>query len=384
MRPLQENAPPLLSVHYQDPHDGWEGFLVIDSLINDCAIGGCRMSESVSMTEVKRLARGMTRKNTMLEAGIGGAKTGIRFDPRSPKRRQVLETFFKHIRPIAETMYGFGPDMNTNVKELDEVAAAVGLDWRLGAVAESGQSREARMRYDSGIALPWGPFNVGDVRTGFGAFATALRAVEFLELGASLRVSVQGFGVVGSAAAWSAVQRGHRVTCVSDAGGSYRSDKGHDVSRLLAAKDGPPAHLIDASRLADTTVVGHPDDALFQDCDVLVLAAIPDVITAANVDRVKARIVVEAANIAVSPEAAERLHERGAVVIPDYIASASAMLVAAGLIQGWMSHQNPETLLVQLADKLSSATERALIASRRQDAPIVRAYSPKMGVHTAS
>ena len=380
----KENAPPILSIHYRDPDDGWEGFLVIDRLVNGCAIGGCRMSESVSMTETMRLARGMTRKNTMLGVDIGGAKTGIRFDPSSPRRRQVMERFFQHIRPIAETMYAFGPDMNTTSKELDEVAAAVGLDWRLGAVAAGVRGYEPRERYLSGLALPLGPFSIGDGRTGYGAAVTAMRATEFLGLSGPLQVSVQGFGVVGSAAAWTLAERGHRVTCVADAGGAYSAPDGLDIERLMAARGGPPARLIQASALPAGVAVGVSDDAVYHDCDILILASIPDVITMANVERVKARIVVEAANIAVSPAAADALHRRGAVVIPDYIASGSAVLLAAGLIKGWLSHDCAKTLLGQLADKLSSVTERALVAARDMDAAIVRAYSPQMDSHAVS
>lgn len=377
LQQYQQDALPILCVHYRHPSGRWEGFLVIDQLIDNRAVGGCRMSESLSMTEVMRLARGMSRKNSMLALGVGGAKSGIRFNPNHPERRHVLETFFRHVRPIVKSMYGFGPDMNTVASELDEVAETVGIGWRLGALATKGDEQAAHQRYEAGLSLPWGPFTIGDARTGFGAAITALRAAEFLKLRTSLRVSIQGFGVVGSAAAHTLTERGHRVTCASDAGGSYSRKDGLDFKQLMLSRNDPPARLIDPTRLPNNVVVGHPDDALYDDCHVLVLACIPDAITMANVDRVKARIIIEAANIAITPDAVQRLHERGTVVIPDYIASGAAVMLAVGLIKKQMSHTDADTLMGQLAARMSAVTEGALLASRDQSEAIVRAYTPR-------
>ena len=373
---------PMLTIHYQDPHEGWEGILVVDRLVNGCAIGGCRMTETVTLEEVVRLARGMTRKNRMLDLGIGGGKTGIRYDPTSPHKKRILKTFFSYVRSVVESMYGFGPDMNTSGQEMDEIAEAVGLQWRLQAAAR-GDVEGARHRYDSALALPWGPFTVGAGRTGYGAAVAAATAVDFLDMQAPLRVSVHGFGHVGSGAAWELTNRGHVITCVADEGGAYFSPDGFAVESVLASKGGPRAH-IQLDGLGPGVTCGQPMDALFTDCDILVLAAIPDVITVDNAHAVKARIVVEPANISVMPEAAEALYQRGTIVIPDYIASAAAITLAAGTIQGWLCHDDTERLLQQLGDKMANVTHRALVASHHTQSPIHRSFTPDLAVYDPS
>lgn len=366
---------PILRVHYRDPSDGWEGVLVIDSLVEGSAIGGVRVSRTVDAGEVVRLARAMTLKNSVLDLHMGGAKTGIRYDPRSATRREALVRFFDHVRPLCERMYGFGPDLNTTAEELDQVAREVGLPSRMAGAARDAAAIE---RYHASLLLPLGPFSLGDARTGLGVAAAVESAARRSGRDRPLRVAMQGFGTVGSAAAWLLASRGHAITAVADAGGTYAAAEGLDVDALLAARRGA-GHPVDRAALTADVKVSDRDDILFADCDVLVLAAVPDALREAHAGAVRAKIVVEGGNIAVTRRASMLLHGRGIPVVPDFIASGGAIALACGVLHLGFVHDDPSRLAAQVSDHIARATERAFDASERTRAPLRDAVLPEIG-----
>ena len=161
--------PPLVSITYRDPVQGWEGMLVIDSLVNGVCGGGLRVTKTVTVEEVTRLARGMTLKNSIMELPLGGAKSAIRYDPTATDLEDALVRFFEHVRPIVEKTYGFGPDMNTPPDLCDAVARRVGLKSRHMALAEtSPHGYEGVANYDKALRLSFGPLTVVDARTSIG------------------------------------------------------------------------------------------------------------------------------------------------------------------------------------------------------------------------
>jgi glutamate dehydrogenase (NAD(P)+) len=368
-------AYPVLRIHYRDPREGWEGMLVIDSLVDGVAIGGCRVGPSVDIGEVSRLAAAMTRKNRVLGLHVGGAKSALAIDPARVDKRAALERFFAHIRPIVRETYAFGPDLNTTGEELDDVARAIGLEWRLGASAPPAQRAEARRRYDAALALPWGPFTVGYTRTGVGAAACAERAAAVLGLGRSLRVSLHGFGVVGCSAAWALQEQGHRIVAVADAGGGYALQSGLAFADLLEARSAGQG-VIDPRLLPSSVKRIEADEVVTEPADVLVLAATPDVVTESRAERVQARLVVEAGNIAVTPAAVLALQRRGIPVIPDSIASGGAVAIAVKVPRGDWVHDDAQRLVRQLTTELGEAAERVLEEARRRGVPLQEVIEP--------
>src|SRR5687768_10433122 len=93
---------PLLKVQYCDPVDGWHACLVVDSLFDECAGGGVRVSPTTDAAEVEKLARAMTYKLRALGLPLGGAKAGIQLDPRRPGKVDALERFYRFVAPICE------------------------------------------------------------------------------------------------------------------------------------------------------------------------------------------------------------------------------------------------------------------------------------------
>jgi glutamate dehydrogenase (NAD(P)+) len=311
----------------------------------------------------------MTRKNRMLGLSVGGAKSALCIDPRQTDKKAALERFFRNIRPIVREMYGFGPDINTTGEELDDVAKKIGIEWRLGATVPPERRAQARSRYEGALALPWGPFSVGYTRTGVGAAACAARASELLGLAPGLRVALHGFGVVGASAAWALEQQGHRIVAVADAGGGYVFEAGLPFAQLLEARTAGRG-VIERRLLPSAVHVIDADEVVASPADILVMAATPDVLTEERANRLRARLVVEAANIAVTPSASVALHRRGIPVIPDAIASGGAVAIAVKVPRGEWVHDDPKVLVEQLTTHLAEATTRAFENAQRLGVPV--------------
>jgi glutamate dehydrogenase (NAD(P)+) len=161
--------------------------------------------------------------------------------------------------------------------------------------------------------------------TGFGlaVCAETIAAAGLLDLG-SARVAIQGFGAVGSHTARFLVARGARLVAVADIGGGVSNPCGLDVDALLRWK----ATGKSVADFADGEPMAR-DEIVAADSDVFVPAARGDAITRANVGRVKARVILPGANLAVTADAAAMLHERGVFVMPDFVANAGGVICAS-------------------------------------------------------
>src|SRR4051812_25587690 len=196
--------------------------LVVDSLVDGVCAGGLRITTTVTLAEVKRLARGMTLKNAVMQLPLGGAKSAVRYDPRAGDLEDALVRFFEHIRPLCERMYGFGPDMNSPPDLCDAVARRAGLKSRHMALAEkSPYGYEGVANYDRALRCSIGPLTVTDARTAIGIAGAVETAARVYELGRPLRVAIQGFGSVGMGSVHFLRQRGHVIVGVADSGGTY-------------------------------------------------------------------------------------------------------------------------------------------------------------------
>ncbi len=283
---------------------GLQAIVVVDNTALGPSIGGVRISPTVSVDEVQRLSRTMTLKNAIAGLPHGGGKAGIIADPKTSDREMLFRTFGRMIREMSD--YIPGPDMGSNEECMawlhDEIGRAVGLPEEIG-----------------GLPLD----KVG--ATGFGLAECAATACP--QAGIPLegsRVAIHGFGSVGRAAARFLVAKGAVIVAVSDTGGTIHAPDGLDVERLTGVKDsGRSVSAYGAGAVLP------PDAVLTVACDILIPAATPDVITGSNADRIQARLVLEGANIPATGEAEEMLHRRGVLVVPDFIANAGGVIMAA-------------------------------------------------------
>jgi len=295
---------PKKSVFVYDPKTGLKGIVVLDNVARGPAIGGVRMLPDVTFEEVFRLARAMTLKNAAAEIPHGGGKSGIIADPKSPNKPELIRAFAKAIRHLVD--YIPGPDMGTDEKcmaiIMDEIGRACGLPRELG-----------------GIPLD----EIGS--TGYGVVESTEVACEFAGINLSgATVAVEGFGAVGRAAVKFILEKGAKVVAVSDSKGAIYNQNGLSYERLLKVKSetGAVKNYGEGQILAPEQIFELP-------MDIIIPGARPDVISERNAHNIKCKLIVEAANIPATREAEKILHERGILVVPDFIANTGGVITAA-------------------------------------------------------
>jgi glutamate dehydrogenase (NAD(P)+) len=312
-------------VIWTDPVSGRKGYAVIDRFVNGLAGGGTRMRAGVTLEEVERLARTMSFKNGAFNLPGGGAKGGVDVDPHDPQARGVLSRFVGAMRPLYKSGWGTAEDLGVTQELLNEVFAEQGIGMSVQAMLDRAGdgAAAAQRRVVAGLATKAEGIGLADCIGGYGvAEAAAATAGHKGWDMHRMTAAVQGFGSMGGSSARYLARRGARVVGIADVNGCITNPQGLDVEALLKARN--EHGEVDRAAL-------HPGDRTFPgdawldiDCDILVPAAVGDVITAENAGRVKARQVVEAANIPTTEEAQRSLHQRGVVVIPDYVANGAA------------------------------------------------------------
>lgn len=328
---LFDDFGPCKVVELYSAKEGVRGMVVIDNVALGPAVGGVRVSATVTTEEVRRLARTMTLKNSIAGLPHGGAKAGIIADPADPRKERIFRVFARMIRELTE--YIPGPDMGCDETSMawirDETGRAVGLPEEIGG-------------------LPLDRLGA----TGYGVAECAEVAARFanLELKGA-RVAVEGFGSVGKAAARFLVDKGAVLVAASDTHGAVHDPAGIEVSELIEAKreQGSVTGFGNGSRMAAADLFGVP-------CDILVPAAAPDVINARNVEKIKARVVLQGANIPATAEAEKRLQERGVLVVPDFITNAGGVIMAAMEYAG----KNEAEAFAAIGERIRRNTARVL------------------------
>jgi glutamate dehydrogenase (NAD(P)+) len=327
---------PARVVHIHEAGIGLRAILVVDNTAAGPAIGGVRMASDVSLDECVRLARAMTFKNAAAGLPHGGGKAVIFADPgvAAERKEQLVRAFAHAIGPFADFIVG--PDMGTNETAMawvkDEIGRCVGLPSEVG-----------------GIPLD----EIG--ATGFGVAVAAEVAAPFAKVAlAGARVTVQGFGSVGKHAARRLIAKGAKIVAVADSRGAVHDARGLDVERLIALKERGGA----VTELAGATVLA--GDALVDvDCDIWVPAARPDAINEANAHRVRARLVVQGANIGVTEQAERLLRARGVLCLPDFISNAGGVICASVEYHGGTQSQAFVVIEEKIRTNMQAVLERA-------------------------
>lgn len=328
---------PYLRVTWTDPVTGRHGYMVIDRLIRAISGGGTRVRRGVTLEEVERLARTMTLKNGSLNVPSGGAKAGLDCDLSEPGGHELLVRFLRAMRPMLETRWATAEDLGITQEELDSAFQEIGLGLSVyAALKVGGEPEEARSRILKGLSVKSEGIGLADLIGGYGVAEAAGAAMAHLGLPVSgSRAVVQGFGSMGGGTARYLARKGVELVGAVDVHGCVVDPTGLDVEQLLAHRS--PAGDIDRSHLSPGATERPRDEWLDIDAEVLVPAALGDVLTEENAGRVRAKVVVEAANIPVTEGAGRLLHDRGIVVVPDFVANSAAngwwWMVMLGMIE---------------------------------------------------
>ena len=279
--------------------------------------GGLRFHPDVDLNETRALASLMTWKTAVVNIPYGGAKGGITVDPRTLSRKELERVTRKFVDQIHQVVGPRddipAPDMGTNA----EVMAWFRNQWEkyhgFNPACVTGKPVEhygAKGREEA---------------TGRGVGILAFKMLQRLGYRpGETTAALQGFGNVGAHAAKFMHESDIRVVAVSDVSGAYFHPQGLDIPKLLHYSLNNNYSLegyTEAERISN-------EELLTKDVDLLVPAAVGGVITKENVDEVKAKLIIEAANGPVTPDADLRLHERGCVVLPDILANAGGVTVS--------------------------------------------------------
>lgn len=297
----------------------FEGIRVIHSNILGPAKGGIRFAPDVHLDEVRALAAWMTWKCAVVDIPYGGAKGGVRCNPREMSKGEIERLVRAYTMAMIDV---FGPDkdipapdMGTGPREMawlmDEYSKAHGMT--IPAVV-------------TGKPLVLGGSLGRTEATGRGVMVSALAAMQKLKINPfSATCAVQGFGNVGSWAAQLLEERGLKIVAISDHTGAFYSEKGINIQDAIKHKE---ANMGTLEGFTGGDRMENPDDLLTLEVDVLVPAAMEDVITAKNAERIRAKLIVEGANGPTSAKADAILNEKGIMAVPDILANAGGVTVS--------------------------------------------------------
>ncbi|WP_370227076.1 Glu/Leu/Phe/Val dehydrogenase dimerization domain-containing protein [Mesoflavibacter sp.] len=256
---IYENKAPEIVFNWKDSETDAEGWTVINSLRGGAAGGGTRMRKGLDMNEVLSLAKTMEVKFTVSGPAIGGAKSGINFDPKDPRKRGVLERWYKAVSPLLKSYYGTGGDLNVDeIHEVIPITEDSGV-WHpqegvfnghfqpteADKINRIGQLRQGvikvleNVNYSPDVSKK---YTVADMITGYGVAEAVKHYYEIY--GGNIkgkRAVIQGFGNVGSAAAYYLAQMGAKVVGIIDISGGVINENGftfEEIKEFFLNKNG--------------------------------------------------------------------------------------------------------------------------------------------------
>ena len=344
---------PEYTVEVKDIKSGLNGFLVIHNTSLGPGKGGIRLTSDITMDEVKRLAATMTWKNALAGIPFGGAKAGIKWDASQPgvKKKEIIQSFARALKPFLVKKYIAGPDVNTGEKEMQWFVEAAG-NWR----AATGKPANYCLKiFGHGSQKCGLPHEFGS--TGFGIAQATAVAAKFAHLdlkGAS--VAIPGFGNVGTFTYKFLKAMGAKITAIADVKGAIYSPGGFDeriIKKIISKK----ISLVEAFNSKKITI----EDFWALPVDILIPASVTDVINDGNKKLLKAKIIVEAGNIPMSESIESELSHNGILIVPDFIANAGGVISSYAEYRGY----NAKRMFDLVKRKITKTTKEVLEQSAR-------------------
>ena len=352
-----ENKDAEIVFEWNDSETDAQGWVVINSLRGGAAGGGTRMRVGLDKHEVLSLAKTMEVKFTVSGPAIGGAKSGINFDPNDPRKEGVLKRWYKAVTPLLKNYYGTGGDLN-----VDEINEVIPMTRELGVLhpqegvfnghfnPTSEEKKLAIKQLQDGVLLPVenanytpdtsGKYTVADMITGYGVSEAVNHY--YNTYGGSIkgkRVIIQGWGNVGAAAAYYQAQSGAKVVGIIDIVGGLLKPEGftfEEIKTLFLKKDG---NFLNAENMLSFDEINQRIWSV--GAEVFIPAAASRLITKAQVDIMKAKgleVISCGANVPFADQAiffgpVGEYTDSQVSVIPDFIANCGMARVFAYLMQ---------------------------------------------------
>lgn len=327
------------------------GFTILDNLSRGPGKGGIRMTPSVTIDEVAKLARTMTWKNALAELPFGGAKSGLVANVKAiskAKKMQLIRAFAKALKPICPKYYVAAPDINTAEQEMKVFVETIGF---LKAATGKPANLCVAPGEECGIPHEYGS-------TGFGVYHAAMIGCKYANLDPKkVKVAIEGFGNVGSFV-FKYLNGKLKIVAVSDSKGVIYNKDGIDFKKLSKVKKDKrtvikykPGKILPSKSIIKLPV------------DILITAAIPNLITNKDVNKIKAKLIVEGSNIPTTAEVEEKLHKKGTLVVPDFVAN------AGGVISSYSEYigSNPKDMFRLVERKIKKNTDLVLKRAKNKN-----------------
>lgn len=345
----------------------FEGYRVVHNTILGPSKGGIRYDTHVNIDEVKALAAWMTWKSAVVDLPYGGAKGGIICDPTSMSPGEIERLTRAYTLAMKDV---FGPDRDIPAPDMGTGPRE--MAWIMDEYSKtSGQASPAVV---TGKPLVMGG-SLGRVEaTGRGVMVSAIAAMATLGMDPTQSsAAVQGFGNVGTWAAKLLGEKGLKIKGISDISGAYWNEDGINIDEAIAYKN---AHKGRLEGFSGATPMD-PDDLLTSDVDVIVPAAVEDVITEHNAPFIKARLIVEGANGPTSASADPIINEKGIMVVPDILANSGGVTVSYfEWVQNKQGFKWSLDMVTERADRImSDAFKKVYATSQKYNIPMrIAAY----------
>lgn len=337
-------------VEVYDSKTGMEGFLVIDNTVLGPGKGGIRMTPNVTKEEVYRLARTMTWKNALAGIPFGGAKAGIVWKSGDDHlKKQFVQSFARAIKPFLMKKYIAGPDVNTGEKEMQWFVETVGN-------LRAATGKPSKLCHPSGEKCGL-PHELGS--TGYGVAQAAAIAIKLKGLDISqTTVAIEGFGNVGEFVLRHLAGMGAKIVAITDIAGGVYDKNGLDEKILFHLKHQKksPSEYPGGTKIETGQIFYLP-------ADVLIPAAVTDSINDKNKNEIRAKIIVEGANIPMRESVEEEFFRKGVLVVPDFVANAGGVISSYAEYKGY-GHEK----MFKLVDKkIKNATTAVLKRSLQEN-----------------
>jgi len=352
-----ESKDPEVTFHWKDAETDAEGWIVINSLRGGAAAGGTRMRIGVTKEEVLALAKTMEVKFTVAGPPIGGGKSGINFDPKDPRKKDVLKRWYAAVKPLLKIYYGTGGDMNVDeVHDVIPLCEEQGILFPLEGVVNGHYKRDENTKIKiinqlkKGVPLlvtqkeltpnPQKQYSVGDLITGFGVAETILHFYNIY--GGNVRgkkVIIQGWGNVAGAAAYYLTQAGAIIVGIIDKVGGVLNDNGYALEEIIMLLENRTSNFLESDTIIPFDEINHKIWSL--GAEIFVPAASSRLITQEQLDQMienGLEVISCGANVPfadseiffgpISKNADERIS-----VLPDFIANCGMARVFAYLMQ---------------------------------------------------
>jgi len=298
------------------PKSSMRGIVVLDNLALGPGKGGIRMTPTVSVNEVARLARVMTWKNALADLPFGGAKAGIIGNSKNMTKKQkedIVRSFAEEIAIVCPDLYIGAPDMYMGQEEMSWIADTI----------DNPQACTGKPSAMGGL-----PHELGS--TGYGVYLAALEAIKFKGMKPeNITFAVEGFGNVGRFATEHLCKKGAQLIAVSDSRGMIEDKNGIPFNKIIDIKDTKGSIIYYDERGSKV-----PNAILDVKADILITAAKADLIQTMDIDRLNFSIIVQGSNISMISSVEERCHGKGITIIPDMAAN------AGGVISSYAEYKN--------------------------------------------